>query len=149
MPRTIETTVYQYDELDERAQAKARDWFRDSAGDDGFDSVLEMAADVARMLGFDIRTRKVKLMNGSTRNDPAIYFSGFSSQGDGASFEGTWRAANLRLQLGKVQAEFPQDKELHRLAAVFERAARNFPEGWFAVEHRGHYQHSGWHFLRV
>ena len=91
MARVIEKTIYQFDELSDRAKERARDWFREGNGqDEWWDSTYEDVAHIADILGIDIRQKPVKLMNSSTRYNPAIYFSGFSSQGDGACFEGRY-----------------------------------------------------------
>src|SRR5690606_33296995 len=84
MPRVMETTVYTFDELSDKAKEKARDWYRDGQLDyDWWDSVYEMAQTAGWILGIE--------MDHKTKNVPAIYFSGFSSQGDGACFEGTYK----------------------------------------------------------
>lgn len=140
----IETKIYTYNELSDKAEEKARDWFRESsAGDEfGADCVFEDAADIADMLGIDIRQTRIKRLadyKGAPEYKPTIYYSGFSSQGDGACFEGTWRAKDVKL--GKVQDHAPTDVELHRIAAEFERLALLCPDGRFSVKHRGHYYH--------
>lgn len=83
--RTIEVKLYSYDELSPSAQAKARDWWRSVSADDSFwsESVIDDAERMGNLLG--ITFDKVR---GTSR--PAIYFSGFSSQGDGACFEGSY-----------------------------------------------------------
>lgn len=92
--RTKEQTVYTFDELSESAKDRARDWFRQFASDDFNESsasgVIEDCARHAALFGLDIRQRPVKLMNGSTRMDPEVYYSGFCSQGDGASYSGSY-----------------------------------------------------------
>lgn len=90
--RIIETKVYTFDELSDKAKERARDWWREaSAGDNDFaDNVLEEAARFGELLGIEFKQTPVKLLNGSTRYEPAIYWSGFSSQGDGACFEGSY-----------------------------------------------------------
>lgn len=88
--RTIETKIYQYEELSDEAKEKARDWYREG---DNFDSdcVIEDAVTIAGLLGITIDTRSVKLPNGKPRQKSCIFYSGFSSQGDGACFEGFYR----------------------------------------------------------
>lgn len=139
--RVIELKVYQFDELSDAAKERARAWYRDaSAGDNFFaKSVIEDAATVAALLGLDIRQRPVRLMGGGTRLEPAVYWSGFWSQGDGACCEGEWRADAVKRAELKDYA--PQDKELHRIADEFARIATEWPDARFTVKHRGHYSH--------
>lgn len=71
--RTITTTVYSFDELSKEAQAKAIDAYRYLNVDyDGWhDPILEDARDRLESMGYE---------------EPEVRYSGFSSQGDGASF---------------------------------------------------------------
>lgn len=55
---------------------------------DWWDGLIEDFAEQLTEVGITVDTHEVKLMNGKTRQDPSIYFSGFWSQGDGAYFEG-------------------------------------------------------------
>lgn len=139
--RIKETKLYQFDELNERAKEKARDWFRQALCDDTYfsESVIADAADRAAEMGFNIRTHAVKLMNGSTRYDPSVFYSGFSSQGDGACFEGTWNAADVKAD--KLKESAPQDKDLHRIVDEFAKVAATYPNAFFSVKHSGHYYH--------
>ena len=73
MPATKEITIYKYGELSESAQQKAREWYLDGMDYDWWDSVYEMAGEDGKEKGFYI---------------DKIYFSGFHSQGDGASWTG-------------------------------------------------------------
>jgi hypothetical protein len=115
MPKVITTTVYTFDELDDKAREKARDWWRDTEVE-LFDPeyVFDDAAIIAEMLGIDLQQKPVKLMNGTTRYDPTIWYSGFGNQGDGACFEGTYKYAPDAL--AKVKAHAPQDEKLHKIA---------------------------------
>ena len=70
-----------------------------------------------------------------------VYFSGFWSQGDGACFEGTWRASDV--EVDKLKEYAPQDKELHRIVDGLAEIAKEYPDGSFTVKHSGHYSHSG------
>ncbi len=121
--KIIETKVFEFDELDAKAKQKARDWYRT---DLEFDSepTIEDATLCFSFVGITIKN---------------VYFSGFSSQGDGACFEGSWSAANV--QPGKLKEHAPQDTELHRIAAEFERIAALFPNASFTVKHSGRYSH--------
>lgn len=55
---------------------------------DWWDDLFEDFAEQLTEVGITASTHEVKLMNGKTRQDPNIYFSGFWCQGDGACFEG-------------------------------------------------------------
>lgn len=73
MPKKVELEVYTFKELmqrrSQRAIDKAREFLLDNEND--FSYVLDMWKQALTQIGF---------------NDPEIRFSGFSSQGDGASF---------------------------------------------------------------
>lgn len=144
MSRTVEKTVYTFEELDDRAKEKARliasSWpFQDSSDWEG---VYEDAAETAYLLGIDLRQRRVTLMDNSHRYDPAIYFSGFSSQGDGACFESEYRYKKGALKA--ITTERPEDKELARIAkALQEVQRRNFYQLRAKTAQVGFYSHSG------
>lgn len=135
MPQVIETTVYTFAELSDDAKERARDWFRGLGGPDDFEHVIEDAQTAAALLGIEFDTRR-----GS--KEPAVYWSGFYSQGDGACFEGRyrWRKGCV----AAVAAEFPTDKKLQRIAAdLYEAQRRQFYKLEATTQHRGHYYHSG------
>ena len=142
--RVVETNVFQYDELDDRAKERAREWYSRHVFEDSYDweFVYEDAANVAEILGIDLRQRRVQLMGGGHRYEPSIYFSGFWSQGDGACFEGTYRYAKGATK--KIREYAPQDKELHRIADELQAVQRkHFYHLIASMNHRGHYCHSG------
>jgi len=90
MSKVIELEVFKYGELSESAQQKAREWYLDGMDYDWWDSVYEMAIEDGKEKGFYI---------------DKIYFSGFSSQGDGASWIGQvdvrqWLEENLPDSIG-------------------------------------------------
>jgi hypothetical protein len=123
------------------------DWYREGTCDDTYwrrlecESVIDDAATVAGFLGLDINQTAYKTMGGETRYKPTVYFSGFWSQGDGACVEGTWRASDVKVD--KLKEYAPQDKELHRIVDGLAELAKEYPDGYFKVKHRGHYSHSG------
>lgn len=123
MPRTIRTKVYKYEELNEKAKEKARDWYR--AGNfewEWWDFVEEDLKEIGDLMGIDI--------------DKA-YFSGFSSQGDGACFEGTYRA---KKDIEKCIREYaPLDEKLHSIAAELDELAKYKLHA--TIKHSGHYYH--------
>lgn len=143
MTKIRETVVYQFDELTDDAKEKAREWFREaSAGDNYFsENVIEDAAICAAILGINLRTKRVSLMGGGTRLKPCIYWSGFYSQGDGASFEGTYCYAKGARKA--IRKHAPQDAELHRIADELQEAQRKYFYAICAsIETCGWYSHS-------
>ena len=126
--RTETRTLYFIDELNETARARAIDRHRCfNIEGDWFDFVMEDFAAIAGALGFTIDRRK------------GVFFSGFHSQGDGASFRGAyeyapgWRAA--------LAAYCPTETDIFAIGEALEalrdsvRSAR--------VTTRGHYSHDG------
>lgn len=73
MPATKEITIYKYGELSESAQQKAREWYIEGMDYEWWEGVYESAKEDGYEKGFYI---------------DKIYFSGFCSQGDGASWVG-------------------------------------------------------------
>lgn len=138
MPALKQYLIYTFDELSDAAKEKAREWYRNGQLDyDWWDSVYEQADAAAKHLGIDI-DRKGK-------HTPAIYFSGFWSQGDGACFEGSyrykkgWRSALLH--------EFGPGDTLNELLSIGQSLQEIQSKQFYKLEatcrHRGHYQHSG------
>jgi hypothetical protein len=143
MSRTVESTVYKYEELSDRAKDRARQWYREaSEGDDlETDYMFNDFERICSMLGVTLRQQPVKLCGGGTRYDPVIYYSGFYSQGDGACFEGSYEYA--KGAVAAIKAYAPQDGELHRIAAELATIQRrNFYQLVAHTNHRGRYYHS-------
>lgn len=128
MPRTetVSREIYQFTELPDTAKEHARNWWRECENESFSDTVdYDDFQECARRLGIEIDTRAVPLMNGKTRSEPCIYWSGFSSQGDGARFEGRYSYAKGSPRL--IREHAPQDTELHRIAdALAKLQARHF-----------------------
>lgn len=108
--------TFKFSDLSESAKQKARDDYtsRDYPYDDWWDSTYEDFDRIATILGVEIET--------STRNSAFgkrtyayqhIYFSGFWSQGDGASFEGTFR---FNAKAPEEIRAYCNDEELFRIA---------------------------------
>lgn len=128
--RIKETKVYPYDELSDAAKQKARDEHRRFLGEvwDG-EATLEDFQQIAPLLGVTLaKDRKGK---------PEIHYSGFWSQGDGASFTGEWHAADV--QLGKLIEYAPQDLTLRQIADTLARLAVEYPGLWGRVERTSHH----------
>jgi hypothetical protein len=141
MPEVIETTVYTFDELDERARERARDWYRQaSAHDDWHVTVFEDFERICELLGVVLATRPVRLFGGGKRAKPCIWFSGFASQGDGACFEGSYSYRKGASRA--IRAYAPRDM---RLAAIADQLQQIQRKNLYALEarltHRGRYYH--------
>src|ERR1017187_4227073 len=101
MSTIIKTEVFKFDELSDAAKEKARQWHREADyGDNYFAecTIDEVKGEIGKALGFDVAE---------------VYWSGFSSQGDGACIVGTWRAADVNA--AALQAYAPQDKTLAQI----------------------------------
>ena len=108
MPHKQRKEVWFFNELSDRAKEKARDWYREGALDyDWYDSVYEWAEQAGKYLGIDVNQKPVKLMNGKTRFDPSIWFSGFYHQGSGSAYDAAWRASDVKG--AALNADFAQD----------------------------------------
>jgi hypothetical protein len=133
--KTIEVNLYQFDELNDRAKEKARNWYRHaSAGDNFFsESIIEDATEIAKRLGITFKQRDSR---------PCVYWSGFSSQCDGASFEGSYCAPEGSA-VDLVKAHAPRDKTLHAIAVRFDDLQKKYGNTLDAnVEQRGRYYHA-------
>lgn len=122
--RTIETKVYALSELSPNAREKAREWHRSSGLWDG-DCTIEDAKQCLAIAGFEIEN---------------VYYSGFSSQGDGACFEGRWHASDAKGEAA-MKAHAPKDARLHYIAQECARIASLYPQASMSVKQRGHYNH--------
>lgn len=134
MSRTITKIVFEYNELSEKAKEKAREWFREvSRDDDIHEFVYEDAVTIGAILGIEIGTK-------GKHNRPAIYYTGFWSQGDGACFEGSY--AFKADAAAKIREHAPLDEKLHAIADAL--SALEHGAGYSArVKHSGYYCHSG------
>lgn len=141
MPEIIETTVYRLTELSDAAKDKARAWYREGGFDyDWHDAVYEDFRQITEILGVRFKTRTIRLMGGGSRQEPCIWFRGFWSQGDGASFECFY--AYRKSASAEIRAYAPKDETLHRIAdALQSTQRRNFYQLRAEASHRGHYCH--------
>lgn len=159
MPQIVEVKTYKYQELSPKAKEKARSWYRDATTNDQwweFDDIIACAV----RLGIDIDQTQRKSSNGAVWYETTIYFSGFSSQGDGACFEGRWRWNDKPLKDAPQPTGDPAgSQERTRYATFVEAIAGYAPtdeklaeiaarldafEGFSAkVVHSGHYSHEG------
>jgi hypothetical protein len=148
--KTVEYTIYKFDELDDKAKEKARDWWRrmENMSGDNFwtEYVIEDAEQCAKCLGIEIDQRSFKTVGGHTRYEPKIWWSGFSSQGDGACFEGSWEwpTGQTDTYEKRIKDHAPQDEKLHRIALTLDDLQQRHSDQLRAVvKHSGHYYHSG------
>ncbi len=141
MPRVIEITVYTIDELSDAAKEAARAWYRQSCLDyEWYDFVYEDFQTICGILGVTLRTSPVRLHGGGTRDKPRIFWSGFASQGDDASFEGSY--SHARGAVNAIRAHAPRDDELHRIADALQAVQRrNFHQLHATIRQRGRYCH--------
>ena len=96
--RTIK--IYSFNELDERTQQSAIDNLRDlNTHFEWWGFTFDDTKEIATILGIDIDN---------------IYFSGFSSQGDGAQFTGSY--AYSKGASKRIRQHAPEDIELHQIA---------------------------------
>lgn len=121
--------TYTYGKLTKAAKEHAREVWRDQIIHDGgnqFDDDVEIedAKAIGKLLGLDIEN---------------VYWSGFSSQGDGACFEGSWHAHNINIP--ELVEEWPTETKLHEMAYWLWAVKRQFPNASFTVKHSGHYYH--------
>jgi hypothetical protein len=142
MPRIESVPVYQFDELSDKAKERARQWYREACAGDSYwsESVIESFVDsVAPRMGWDIPKAR------HSRTQPAVYFSGFWSQGDGACFEGTWDPC--KVDAAALKADWTADTCLHDIADKFDALKSvltpddcdDLPSA--SVKQRGHYSH--------
>ena len=141
MPRVIEITVYTIDELSDAAKEKARAWYRESCLDyEWYDFVYEDFQTICGILGVTLATAPVPLYGDGTRNKPQLFFTVFHSQGDGASFEGSY--SHARGAARGIRAHAPGDEELHRIADALQAVQRrNFHQLHASIRQSGRYCH--------
>lgn len=102
---TIVRNLFQFEELSDKAKEKARDWYREGLHDAyEFDHTLNDAKEMAQFLGIEIEE---------------VIWSGFSSQGDGARFIGSYKYAENALK--DIFENAPKDIVLHKIALEMEQ----------------------------
>lgn len=124
--RTIETQVFKYEELNEQAKEKARNWWKNNGLEyEWWECVYEQHTTAAKMFGLDISR---------------IMFSGFWSQGDGACFTGTY--SYQKGALSAIKKEFPLWTELHDICKRLQQVQkRNFYGVNIDISQNGRYCH--------
>lgn len=81
-----------------------------------WEHIYDDAVHALSTIGVEVGTKANRTITGKIINDPSIWFSGFSSQGDGCSFEGVLRIASLKECTVKAKAYAPLDTDFHALA---------------------------------
>jgi hypothetical protein len=125
--RTVITKLFKFEELTEEAQKKAiENNYQINVDDTEWDdSVRDDAQTIGKIMGIDISR---------------IYFSGFSSQGDGACFEGNYSYETGSVK--KLKEYAPEDKTLHDIAERLQAIQKkHFYKLTANVKHSGHYYH--------
>jgi len=122
--RTLTIPVYKFSELGDEAKAKARDYFRQ---DVDLEYVVDDFCSIAEIIGLELDTRPVKLMNGQTRGKPEVYYSVGYCQRDYAAFAGTWRYKPGCKK--SIRDYAPQDTDLHAIV-----------DQWCDLQRRNFYQ---------
>lgn len=125
MPTEKTITLYTYDELSEAGKERARQWWNECRESRDYDAVTEDFAEIVKLMGFDLTTHSVRLMNGSTREEPNIWWSLGYVQSDFAGFEARYRFNKGGLAALKSYAS--KDETLHAIAeSLQEMQKRNF-----------------------
>lgn len=140
MPKTIEKTAYQYSELSDRAKERARDWWIGCMDANDLDFVVDDFERVCEALGVSLAYKPVRLHGGGTRDKPQVFWSLGYTQGDYASFEGSYGYAKGSAKA--VRAYAPQDAELHGIADRLHEVQRKHfyrLEASIKPDGRGHY----------
>lgn len=123
--KTHTITTYSFSELSDDAKKTAiRNQCAVAADDFTDEFVKEDFAVIASALGFAIAD---------------IRWSGFGSQGDGASFTGEW--FSYLVKPDKVKDHAPQDAELHAIADKLALVAKEVPGAGCTLTHFGRYVH--------
>lgn len=134
-PSTECEDLIRFRALPEKAQEEFLDKHRDWNVDDSFDwwdSVYGDFVTQMQEIGIQVDTRTVGTHRGHRYEEPAIYFSGFWSQGDGACFEGRvddWTTF--------FKALYPADHPKYQ--PLFTESEAGSPTLYWT--HTGHYYH--------
>lgn len=148
MTEVEEKTEFKFSELSNEAKEKARDEYRGPGYLDyeWWDFVYEDAVRMGALMGINIDSDQKRSANGQhTYTDIGIVFSGFSSQGDGASFEGGYCIVKDGLERVKAETD---DEELIRIAGVLSvlqitRRLNGLEPFSAVIRHPDNYNYSG------
>jgi hypothetical protein len=109
----IQEDVYTFDQLSDEAKRRARDARREDEARD-FEPEYESYETAAKLLGIDLTERLTNKRTGKSYTANTIQYSGFWSQGDGASFTGDFTFVPGCCE--SVREMFPQCSILHEIA---------------------------------
>lgn len=103
--RTETINIYTYDELSEDAKKHAREQLHHvNIHHDWWDSVYDWFIEAAGVLGFTVSEKNIN-------------FSGFWSQGDGASFTGSWERPDESV-VDIIKKMYPMETDLQEIAVA-------------------------------
>jgi hypothetical protein len=123
--RSITVNLYQYDELSDKAKEKARNWYRSCDNGEFAEDVIYDAKEISKLFGLQI---------------DKVYYSGFWSQGDGASFTGYYSYQKGALKAVKSYAG--RDTELHQIVEQLQEIQRKSFYGVSCkIRQHGNYVH--------
>lgn len=117
--RAVTVEVFTFDELDDSAKERAREWFRRHDTFDPADMLDGWVTAAAKMLGVTFNAPR------GHRTGLAVYWD---TNPIGAAFEGSWHAGNMAPDPGAVAAEFQTATELHAVAAQLHAVRAAFPD---------------------
>lgn len=137
-------TIQELKDLDERAYRRAYEkWAQGVLDYEWWDGVYESAVEAGEALGVTFDCKRGKNGRGEVMDtSPKIWFSGFSSQGDGASWEG--RYEYKKGAAAAIKKQWPEDAELQHIAADLQELQRkNFYRLSATVSKSYRGEHSG------
>lgn len=125
--KTRTYNVYEFDELSDKAKERAREWFREQFFSESLDYkyLMDNFHNIAALFGLMVDN---------------VYFSGFSTQGDGASFRGFYSYKPGSLEA--VKSECPQNEDLHSIVSrLQDLQKKNFYQLEARITTSGRYCH--------
>ena len=142
-----EQTEFKFSELSESAKQTAREHYTSGEypGYEWWEDVYDDAVRMGSLMGIAISSTTRRTTSGRCYQDIDISFSGFCSQGDGASFEGDYSFVPDAVQ--KIKSEC-NDEELIRIAQELTllqvtRRIKGLEPFSATIKADGRYSHSG------
>ena len=138
--RTIKRAIYRFAELDKDGQARAIQDYVERFDFDP-DYIYDDFLSICGLLGVEVTEHSEVTEGGQLRKRPAIYWSGFGNQGDGACFEGTYTFKAGAIEALKAYA--PTDERLHEIASTLQSVQERNGFALAAdITHRDRYVHA-------